>query len=184
MFDLSRRERFLLSNYGVCGGLQRLRRGFNCCQHQPPRRLSLAQHHGHGQCECSHTSQQQFPAEVEFVTHAFRHDADDAFFQVGPGDARDTGERGFYAEFADTQDRVSVVAWLAAEVQHGLIARTLAFLNQPRSNPPDQRMEPKDCLYDHVNRSGQIVTSSDVAQLVGQYRFQLGWREMFQNVLR
>ncbi len=64
-----------------------------------------------------------------------------------------------------------------ARLQHCFVAGALAVVNQPRSQPPDQRMEPEKGLDQHMYSGGEVVAAADVAQFVREDGFQLGARQ-------
>jgi len=51
---------------------------------------------------------------------------------------------------------------MAAEFKNGFVAGALALVDEPRSQPPDQRMEPEDGLDEEVNTGGQVVSPARV----------------------
>jgi hypothetical protein len=70
---------------------------------------------------------------------------------------------------------------LIAQAQYFFVAGSLAFFDEPRSDPPDQRVEPEDRFDDHVNRCVEIVPAFDVAEFVRENRLQFGWCEAFDD---
>ena len=61
----------------------------------------------------------------------------------------------------------------AAQLDDGFVAGTLALVDQPRANPPDQRIEPEQRLDKHMDERGQVVAPPNVAHLVGHDRLDV-----------
>jgi hypothetical protein len=69
--------------------------------------------------------------------------------------------------FADVENLLGVYLRFAAKPHHFFIAGSLALLQQPGANPPDQRMKPKiaSTIDHHVDRSKEVIVATDMAQL-------------------
>jgi len=67
---------------------------------------------------------------------------------------------------------------------HFFIAGALAFLKQPRADPPHKRMEPKYGFDNHVQAREEIVAAAHVTQFVHKDCVHFRGRESFQDSLR
>jgi hypothetical protein len=72
---------------------------------------------------------------------------------------------------------------IASQAEHGFIASEFALFGQSLSNPPQGRVEPKQCLNNHVDRKGEIVASTDVTQLMRDDGVKLRLSKMFAETL-
>ncbi len=63
---------------------------------------------------------------------------------------------------------------VGAPGQDFFIAGALAFLDEARAEPPDERVKPEQGLDGHVERGGQIIAAARVALLMREDGLQLG----------
>ena len=89
---------------------------------------------------------------------------------VTPDDAR---QRRLDVELARLEDALRVDLRLAALPDDLFVAGALALVDEPRADPPHQRMKPEHRLHDHVQRRGEIVATANVRELVREDRFDL-----------
>ncbi len=101
------------------------------------------------------------------------HDRFDSALQVGAGDAGDARQWRFDRKPARSENAFGIHLRFAATAQHILVARALAFVHEPRTNPPHQRMEPERGLHAHLRRRNQIVVAPDMREFVREDRLDL-----------
>ena len=94
------------------------------------------------------------------------HDGLDALFEVRSRDSRRAGQGRFQIELADPKNPFGIDFRLAALPQYLFIARTLAFCDESRSDPPHQRMKPENRFDQHVSGCGKVVSTAKMTQLV------------------
>jgi hypothetical protein len=85
---------------------------------------------------------------------------------------------------ANHEDALGINIRSAAEAHYLFIACPLPLVDEPRADPPCQRMEPEDGLHSHVDGRGQVVLAADMAELVRKNRIQLGLVEPLRNAFR
>src|SRR6185312_4270563 len=89
---------------------------------------------------------------------AISHDRFDSLPEISPRDSRHADQRRFSIELADAQYAFCIDARLVHLTEHGFVACTLTFFDEPRADPPHQRMEPEDPFDSHVDRGQQVVS--------------------------
>src|SRR5690348_83252 len=70
---------------------------------------------------------------------------------------------------------------MAAAAQDFFVAGLFALFNETRADPPDKRMEPENRFDDQMNRSEEIVATTDMAEFVRENGFQLRRRQPLCN---
>src|SRR5947207_12601969 len=96
------------------------------------------------------------------------HDPLDAPLQIRSGHAGDTRTRRLEVQAARRENRPGVQLRFAAGLRHVLVARALALVDEPRADPPDDRMEPEQRLHGRLDRGDEVVAASHVRDLVRQ----------------
>lgn len=85
---------------------------------------------------------------------------------------------------ADVQDSVCIVVRAGALFQDTFVAIPLPFRDHSGADPPDEGMEPEERLHAHVQSGGKVVPMANVAELVGQDRFELLGCQIARNSFR
>src|SRR5262249_27168666 len=106
-----------------------------------------------------------------------RHDHFDSLSEVGTGYAQSADERRPQVELANCENSLSICLRIASPAQNLFITSTLPFFHQSLSNPPDNRVEPKDGFHNQVDGAGEIVSPVRMAEFVCKYRVKLRGRE-------
>ncbi len=73
---------------------------------------------------------------------------------------------------------------VVAGAQHGFVAGVFTFDDQPRADPPHQRVEPEHGLDQGVKAGGEVVATAQVAGLMGQDGVDLRTPQTFGEGLR
>jgi hypothetical protein len=66
----------------------------------------------------------------------------------------------------------------------GLVARALALCDEPRADPPDERVIPEHGLDEHVHCRRQIVAAAPVRELVLEHRLELRASQVLDDASR
>ena len=101
------------------------------------------------------------------------HDLLDSLLEIGTRHARDAHHWRLEIELARLQDAFGIDVRLRAVANDVLVARAFPLVDEPRTEPPDQRMEPEDRLNGHVNGRRQVVATTHMRELVPQDGFDL-----------
>src|ERR1700733_6937457 len=101
--------------------------------------------------------------------------------QVRPGDAGYDCSWCSNRKFADTQDAFGVHLCRAAKPHDGLIACTFSFFQQTPLQPPDNWMEPKNHLNQHLKGCSEIIATLDVRDFVSNDPLNLSVSELLRN---
>src|ERR1700716_2576183 len=96
------------------------------------------------------------------------------FLEIAARNPGHAGERGRQTEFTHFQNALGIDLPFAPQLQNVFVAGALALLDQPGPQPPNQGVKPEDCLYDHVNRSREVVVPAYVTDFMRGNGIELG----------
>ncbi len=82
-------------------------------------------------------------------------------------------ERRRDVALADIQNSLGVDAPIVTGAHDGLVARALALLDEPRADPPDERVKPEHGFHEHLHGSRQVVAAAPVRELVLEHGAEL-----------
>jgi len=89
----------------------------------------------------------------------------------------------FHVELADIENPFRIDPRFTAEPQNLFVASALSLLDNPLPDPPHERMEPKDGLHEHMQRSDESIPVADVTQFVRNNGFHLWRRQTVEHAL-
>src|SRR5438105_867417 len=81
---------------------------------------------------------------------------------IRSGHSRDARARRLEVQTACREDRRGVELRFATRLHHVLVARALALVDEPRTDPPDDWMEPEQRLHDRLDRGDEVVAAPHV----------------------
>src|SRR6266566_4050786 len=95
------------------------------------------------------------------------------FLEIGTRHSCYASQWGADAELTNLQNTFRIDLPIAARFQDFLVTGTFSLFYEARSQPPNQWVKPKDGFDHHVDRSGQIVATAYVPQLVRENGFEV-----------
>jgi hypothetical protein len=118
----------------------------------------------------------------QFLRDGSCEDGSETPLQIRARNSGNTRQRRCRVEPADFQYPLQIVRGFAAHSQDFFVTGKLALLHHARSNPPHERMEPKDCLHHHMHGGEEIVSPAHVTQLVRENGAKLPRAQVLHEV--
>src|SRR6185312_10299195 len=112
------------------------------------------------------------------------HDLLDTCFEVRSGHSRYTRQGRLQIQIADSENAFRIILRRIPETDYFFVAGSFALCDQPRAQPPDNRIKPEQGFDGHVHRSSQIVATPNVTELMRKNGFELRRRELAGNAIR
>ena len=104
--------------------------------------------------------------------------------RIGSGDTSHAHERRVDIELTHGEDALGVHPRVAAQPDDVGVAGALALVDEPRADPPHQRVKPEQRLDDHVHRRGEIVATANVHDFVRENGLHLALVQMIGDASR